>query len=221
VLPASRGHGVAAALVRAASEAAVGRRWLRVVARQELPGTVAFWARRGFVQTDRRAPYVELGRRVPVLHEIATAEQMRALGAELAADLRPGDVVVLTGDLGAGKTTFTQGLGQGLGVDGAITSPTFVIAREHAAAGGRPGLVHVDAYRLGGTAELDDLDLDTSLDEVVTVVEWGEGVAEGLAESRVVVRINRVDTVAEVEDAESDDEPRLVEIERLGPRWVR
>ncbi|GAA5146344.1 hypothetical protein GCM10023340_17130 [Nocardioides marinquilinus] len=221
VLPTARGHGVAAGLVRAASEAAVGRRWLRVVARQELPATVAFWARRGFVQTDRREPYVELVRRVPVLHEIATAAQMRALGARLAADLRAGDVVVLTGDLGAGKTTFTQGLGQGLGVEGAITSPTFVIAREHAAAGGRPALVHVDAYRLGGTAELDDLDLDTSLDAAVTVVEWGEGVAEGLAESRVVVRISRVPTAQDLEDAESDDEPRLVEIERLGARWVR
>jgi tRNA threonylcarbamoyladenosine biosynthesis protein TsaE len=92
---------------------------------------------------------------------------------------------VLTGSLGAGKTTFTQGLGAGLGVRGAITSPTFVIARVHPSEIGGPALVHVDAYRIGGIDELDDLDLDTSLDQAVTVVEWGEGLAEGLSDSRL------------------------------------
>ena len=116
---------------------------------------------------------------------------MRALGASLATSLRAGDVVVLSGELGAGKTTFTQGLGAGLGVRGDVTSPTFVIARVHPSLGDGPALVHVDAYRLGGVAELDDLDLDTSLDEAVTVVEWGEGIAEGLADDRVEVRIER------------------------------
>ena len=86
---------------------------------------------------------------------------------------------MLTGELGAGKTTFTQGLGEGLGVRGAVTSPTFVIARVHPSEVGGPALVHVDAYRLGGIDELDDLDLDASLDEAVTVVEWGTGIAEG------------------------------------------
>ncbi|MEO9325745.1 tRNA (adenosine(37)-N6)-threonylcarbamoyltransferase complex ATPase subunit type 1 TsaE [Nocardioides sp. C4-1] len=222
VLPAAQGHGVAGAMIQAATEAALamGRyAWLRVVAREELPRTIAFWARRGFVQTDRRSPYVELVRPVPAVHEVPTAEDMRALGARIAQELRAGDLVVLTGDLGAGKTTFTQGLGQALGVEGSVTSPTFVIAREHASTHGGPELVHVDAYRLGGAAELDDLDLDTTLDAAVTVVEWGEGVAEDLAESRLQVRITRSATPPSGPDDEVD--PRLVEILRLGPRWAR
>ena len=101
--------------------------------------------------------------------------------------LAAGDLVVLTGGLGAGKTTLTQGIGEGLGVRGPITSPTFVIARVHPSLVGGPDLVHVDAYRLGGVAELDDLDLDASLDEAVTVVEWGHGLAEGLAEDHLEV----------------------------------
>ena len=109
--------------------------------------------------------------------------------------------MLLIGDLGAGKTTFAQGLGDGLGVRGPVTSPTFVIARVHPSEVGGPALVHVDAYRLGGLAELDDLDLDASLDEAVTVVEWGEGIAEGLAESRLEVRITAPATA-------TDDESR-------------
>ena len=108
---------------------------------------------------------------------------MRALGERLGRSVQAGDLVVLTGELGAGKTTLTQGLGVGLGVRGGVTSPTFVIARVHPSLVGGPDLVHVDAYRLGGIDELDDLDLDTSLDDAVTVVEWGAGLAEGLAES--------------------------------------
>ncbi len=193
VVASAQGKGVAGALIQASVEAATGRATrLSVVARQELPRTVAFWANRGFTQIDRRSPYVELGLRLPRIHEVATAEDMKELGRRLARTLQAGDLVVLTGDLGAGKTTFTQGLGAGLGVEGPITSPTFVIAREHAPSGVRPGLVHVDAYRLGGQDELDDLDLDTSLDEVVTVVEWGEDMAEALAPSRLEVRIRHV-----------------------------
>lgn len=105
------------------------------------------------------------------------ADATRALGAALASLLRAGDLLVLTGDLGAGKTTLTQGIGTGLGVRGQVASPTFVIAREHPPLGEGPGLVHVDAYRLGGLEELDALDLDSSLEESVTVVEWGEGLA--------------------------------------------
>ncbi|WP_340540557.1 tRNA (adenosine(37)-N6)-threonylcarbamoyltransferase complex ATPase subunit type 1 TsaE [Nocardioides sp. GXZ039] len=221
VLAAARGRGVAGALIQAASEAAVGKPWLRVVAREELPATVAFWTRRGFVQTDRRSPYVELVRPVPSFYEVATPEDMRALGARVATSLRPGDLVVLTGDLGAGKTTFTQGLGLGLGVAGAVTSPTFVIAREHRSDRGGPELVHVDAYRLGGAAELDDLDLDTSLADAVTVVEWGEGLAEDLADSRLQIRITRMTSGADGDDPGGDDhDPRLVEILKLGPRWA-
>lgn len=125
-----------------------------------------------------------------VVVEVPDAEAMRALGARLATVCRAGDIVVLDGPLGAGKTTFTQGLAVGLGVAGPVTSPTFVIARVHRAAHG-PDLVHVDAYRLGGLAELDDLDLDASVADSVTVVEWGEGMAERLSEQVIDVRIAR------------------------------
>ena len=148
-------------------------------------------------------------------HDVPDAEAMRDLGRLVAEPLRPGDVVVLTGELGAGKTTFTQGLGAGLGVRGDVTSPTFVISRVHPSTVGGPALVHVDAYRLGGIAELDDLDLDTSLEDSVTVVEWGEGIAEGLAESRLEVRIER----AVGAEGDPDLDPRRVTVTALGPRW--
>ncbi len=131
------------------------------------------------------------------------AEATRAAGLHFAAQLRPGDLVILSGELGAGKTTFTQGLAEGLGVRGPITSPTFVLARVHPSLTGGPALVHVDAYRLGSLAELDDLDLDASMDDSVTVVEWGEGKAEALAEGgtgHYVVRFDRsrADDVREI-----------------------
>src|SRR5260370_359428 len=110
---------------------------------------------------------------------------MRTRGRGLAGGLRAGGLVVLAGPLGAGKTTLTQGIGDGLGVRGPVTSPTFVIARVHPPLAGGPALVHVDAYRLGDAAEVDDLDLDTDLDRAVTVVEWGAGVGERLAEDRL------------------------------------
>lgn len=153
-------------------------------------------------------------------HDAPDAETMRDLGRRVAEVLRPGDVVVLTGGLGAGKTTFTQGLGAGLGVRGDVTSPTFVISRVHPSTVGGPALVHVDAYRLGGIAELDDLDLDTSLEDSVTVVEWGEGIAEGLAESRLEVRIERAVGAAIDEGAAEELDPRRVTVTALGPRWA-
>ena len=122
---------------------------------------------------------------------VADADAMRALGAEVALRCRAGDVVVLSGPLGAGKTTFVQGMASGLRVRGPVTSPTFVIARVHRSLVGGPDLVHVDAYRLGGLAELDDLDLDTTLDDSVTVVEWGAGLVEHLGVDLVHVRIER------------------------------
>jgi tRNA threonylcarbamoyladenosine biosynthesis protein TsaE len=128
--------------------------------------------------------------RSEVVVEVPDAEAMRDLGSRLARACRAGDIVVLDGPLGAGKTTFTQGLAVGLGVAGPVTSPTFVIARVHRVAQG-PDLVHVDAYRLGGLAELDDLDLDASVADSITVVEWGEGVAERLGEQVVAVHIAR------------------------------
>lgn len=137
---------------------------------------------------------------------LPTAEDTRAWGERLGAVLRAGDLVVLTGDLGAGKTTLTQGIAEGLGVRGPVTSPTFVIARVHPSLVGGPALVHVDAYRLGGLAELDDLDLDTSLEDSVTIVEWGHGLAEGLSEDRLEITLR------------GDDE-RLATISARGPRW--
>ncbi|MCO6004624.1 tRNA (adenosine(37)-N6)-threonylcarbamoyltransferase complex ATPase subunit type 1 TsaE [Actinoallomurus purpureus] len=132
---------------------------------------------------------------------------MRELGRRLAAVVRAGDLVVLSGPLGAGKTTLTQGLGEGLKIRGPVTSPTFVIARVHPSLAGGPALVHVDAYRLGGLEEVDDLDLD--LQDAVTVVEWGEGLVEELSEDRLEVIIERGET-----------EERTVRITGVGARWA-
>jgi tRNA threonylcarbamoyladenosine biosynthesis protein TsaE len=118
---------------------------------------------------------------------------MRAIGAGLGARCRGGDVLVLAGDLGAGKTTFTQGLARGLGIVDAVTSPTFVIARVHAHAGSGPDLVHADAYRVGSALELDDLDLDADLASSVVVVEWGSGIADHLSSERLLITITRSD----------------------------
>jgi tRNA threonylcarbamoyladenosine biosynthesis protein TsaE len=140
---------------------------------------------------------------------IATAEEMRELGKRLSAQLRAGDLLILSGPLGAGKTTLVQGIGEGLGVRGPITSPTFVIARVHPSLTGGPALVHADAYRLGSVAELDDLDLDADTDSAVTVVEWGTGLAESLADDRLEIAITR----------SADDSPREVTLTPIGPRW--
>jgi tRNA threonylcarbamoyladenosine biosynthesis protein TsaE len=124
---------------------------------------------------------------------IESAAAMRALGRRLAALLRAGDLVILNGSLGAGKTTLTQGIGEGLGVRGPVTSPTFVIARVHPSVTGGPDLLHADAYRLASPAEVDDLDLDEAMGSSVTVVEWGGGLAEGLAADRLEVTITPAD----------------------------
>jgi tRNA threonylcarbamoyladenosine biosynthesis protein TsaE len=176
---------------------------------------------------------------------VYTAAEMRGLGRSLATALRAGDLVILSGGLGAGKTTLTQGIGEGLGVRGPVTSPTFVIARVHpplaaAAAAGkggsggfggamadlaapRPPLVHADAYRLGSALELDDLDLDTDTAASVTVVEWGEGLAEGLAADRLEIAI-AADPPAAGSAAGQDadpagDMPRTVRVSMVGARW--
>lgn len=151
---------------------------------------------------------------------VGDAEATRDIGRALSALLRPGDLVVLSGGLGAGKTTFTQGLGAGLGVRGDITSPTFVIARVHPSLGDGPALVHVDAYRLqpspGAALELDDLDLDASADDAVTVVEWGAGLAEVLSEDRLEIDIARESWTPEHQPT---DEERVVRVRAVGPRW--
>jgi tRNA threonylcarbamoyladenosine biosynthesis protein TsaE len=127
---------------------------------------------------------------LPAEMRIETDAGMRDLGRQLAKLLRAGDLVILAGPLGAGKTTLVQGIGQGLGVRGPVTSPTFVIARVHPVlSGAGPALVHADAYRLGSISEVDDLDLDTDATTAVTVVEWGAGLAEGLAEDRLEISI--------------------------------
>ena len=155
---------------------------------------------------------------MPVLAEleVPTAVRMRELGRRLAGLLRAGDLVVLTGPLGAGKTTLVQGIGQGLHVRGAVTSPTFVIARVHPSLGPGPALVHADAYRLGSRAEVDDLDLDTDLDSSVTVVEWGEGLVEDLAASYLEIEIGMSPVAA---PSGAPDEARTVRLTGRGQRW--
>ena len=153
--------------------------------------------------------------------QVATADDMRALGQRLAALLRPGDLVVLSGPLGAGKTTLVQGIGQGLNVRGPVTSPTFVIARVHPSLGGGPALVHADAYRLASPAEVDDLDLDADIGNSVTVVEWGEGLVEGLAADRleVTIAITRA-TVGAGSGGGTADDSRTVRLSGVGERWA-
>jgi tRNA threonylcarbamoyladenosine biosynthesis protein TsaE len=138
---------------------------------------------------------------------LSTVDDTRAFGRSLATLLRAGDLVLLSGPLGAGKTALAQGIGAGLGVPGEVTSPTFVIARVHR--GGRLPFVHVDAYRLGSAVEVDDLDLDASVEESVTVVEWGGGLVEQLADAYLEVRIAR-----------HEDETRTVTLVPHGGDWL-
>ena len=149
---------------------------------------------------------------------VETRDAMHELGERLSRLLRAGDLVVLAGGLGAGKTTLTQGIGRGLGVRGDITSPTFVIARVHPSIVDGPPLVHVDAYRLGSLAEVDDLDLDASLEESVTVVEWGEDKVEDLSEDRLLVTLER--PVGGTPSLDDLDEPRTVSARGVGARWL-
>ena len=165
---------------------------------------------------------------------IETPEQMAELGRRIARQLRAGDLVALDGELGAGKTTLTRGLGEQLGVRGAVTSPTFVLARTHPRQDGAAPLVHVDAYRLGSAAELDDLDIDYPAS--IVVVEWAAGMIDGVSDSVLEVaiarptgaRVLRGDGRGGEPDAERDDElddelddvePRTVTITGHGPRW--
>ncbi|TSI14197.1 tRNA (adenosine(37)-N6)-threonylcarbamoyltransferase complex ATPase subunit type 1 TsaE [Brevibacterium aurantiacum] len=167
--------------------------------------------------------------------QLTSLDQMRTFAEALAGHLRAGDLLILSGNLGAGKTTFTQSLGRALGVAGRITSPTFVIAREHPSLNEGPALVHVDAYRISDAEELGDLDLDSELDESITVVEWGAGLAEQLSSDYLGLTITPMFDLAaddggvegddaagdDVDDADDldEDERRLVELHGHGSSW--
>lgn len=211
--PGRQGHGVASAMVGVAeehaSEAGADGMWLLV--REELPATVDFWLRRGYLRTGTNDVHTVVQKTLPVRLRIASAAETQAAAARLAPLLRAGDLIILRGELGAGKTTFTQGLGEALGVRGPIASPTFVLSRIHPSLVGGPDLVHVDAYRLGSPAEVDDLDLDATSDRSVTVVEWGTGLAEQLGDSRLDISL-----VAPPDGTDA----RLMTIEPRGPRWA-
>jgi tRNA threonylcarbamoyladenosine biosynthesis protein TsaE len=215
VVPHFQSRGVATALVGVAEEVAAVRGYddVSLLARQELPATVTFWRRRGYSVLRRHGASITMGKALPVEVTLPTAETTYDLGRRVSGLTRPGDVLLLTGELGAGKTTFTQGLGGALGIRGEVTSPTFVISRVHPSVVGGPALLHVDAYRLGDEAELDDLDLDAYLDDAVTVVEWGEGIAEALSPDRLRIHLVRA------RGTDVTDESRVATVTPVGARW--
>ena len=215
VAPHHQSRGVATALVGVAEEVAAhrGRDHVELLARAELPATVTFWQRRGYAEVARSGAMLRLGKALPVELVLETSDDTVALGREVASLTRPGDVLLLVGELGAGKTTFTQGLGEGLHVRAGITSPTFVISRVHPSLDGGPPLVHVDAFRLGDEAELDDLDLDVYVEQSVTAVEWGEGIAEALSPHRLRIHLART------RGDDPTDESRVVTVTPVGARW--
>lgn len=153
--------------------------------------------------------------------EVPTPQAMFTLGVALGEQLRAGDLVILTGPLGAGKTMLTRGIGEGMHVRGPITSPTFVVARTHPSLGDGAALVHVDAYRLADSAEADDLDIDFA--HSVVVAEWGSGKFVGTHESWLEIAIERPATADALEETDPDDapvEPRKLTILGFGPRWA-
>lgn len=236
-VPHFQSRGVASAVVGVAEEVAANRGYDDVVlrARSELPATVTFWLRRGYVEVARDGTDLTLAKALPVELATRSAHETKAVGESIAELAQAGDVVLLSGEVGAGKTTLTQGIATGLRVRGHATSPTFVISRVHPSLVGGPALVHVDAYRLGDTLELDDLDLDAALDESVTVVEWGGGIAEGLSADLLRVQIARLrggDDVStgpwgepttdahHAADSEAAADLRTITLTPLGARWV-
>jgi tRNA threonylcarbamoyladenosine biosynthesis protein TsaE len=148
---------------------------------------------------------------------VDTSDEMHAFGVRLGRSLAAGDLLVLTGPLGAGKTTLARGIGEGLGVRGPVTSPTFVLARTHPSLGDGPPLVHVDAYRLREPIELDDLDIDFA--GSVVLVEWGRGLVDAVASRWVDVEIERPTGAGDIDDDAADpaDEPRRIRVTRHDP----
>ena len=139
--------------------------------------------------------------------KVSTPEQMHEFGLRLANNLKAGDLVLLTGPLGAGKTTLTRGVGEGLGTIGTVSSPTFVIARTHSRENGEAPLVHVDAYRLSSPAEFDDLDID--IERSIVLVEWGRGFTDELVDSWLDIELDRT----------NEDDSRIVTVTGHGPGW--
>jgi len=225
--PDHQDRGVASAMIGVAEDTAEERGcdgiWLNV--REELPENIEFWTRRRYHLTGRDATMREFGKTLWLARGLPYADDARAFGVQVATLLAPGDLLVLSGDLGSGKTTLTQGIGDGLDVRGPVTSPTFVLARTHPSLAGGPPLVHVDAYRLSGPTEVDDLDLDATTADSVTVVEWGAGMAEQLSADWLEVTLERrhatvLDPLG-AQAPESSDDTRLVTVKPHGPRWAR
>jgi tRNA threonylcarbamoyladenosine biosynthesis protein TsaE len=150
--------------------------------------------------------------------EISSPDAMEQLGEDIGRMLRPGDLVVLTGPLGAGKTTLTRGIGAGLGVRGPVQSPTFVIARTHPSLVGGAPLVHVDAYRLGSPAELDDLDID--FEASVVIVEWGRGMVDGLRDQWWEIELEREWGGTGLDTACGTSGPAAAEMDAAAPRML-
>lgn len=225
VLPEARNNGLASALVHGAADLALdlGATHLELLSRREFPQTMAWWMGHGFAKHSEVDLGFVLRAALPTRVHVPDADAMQRLGGWLASLVRAGDVIVLDGELGAGKTTLTQGLGRGLHVDGPIISPTFVLSRIHPPRiPGTPGLVHVDAYRLASAAELEDLDLEDSLADHVTVVEWGRGVVETLSADRLEIEIRRPGDYVEPDTDEPDTDEgdgREVLLMGVGERW--
>ena len=218
VHPELQRHGIASVMVNAAEELAAiqGFKRVELFSRSEFPEFITFWQHRGFVVDRAVAHGVILTKSLPLAIKVPTSEAMIRLGERLAQLLERGDVIIAGGDLGAGKTTLTRGIGRGLASEGPIISPTFVLSRIHPSAIGRPTLMHVDVYRLSTSYELDDLDLDAAVADSVTVVEWGQGIAEGLADDRLEIDIWT--SPADL-SAVGDDSERIVTIRTVGGRW--
>lgn len=201
--------GVASQMVPAADQvaASLGARTGTLVARREFPGLVAWWQRSGYHVVGTDDLFFRLERKLPAIRRVPDADAMRDLGARVSRLVRPGDLLLLDGDLGAGKTTFAQGFGAALGITEPITSPTFVLSRVYPTAHGFD-LVHVDAYRIADADELDDLDLTAG--DPVLLVEWGDGKAEHLASDRLWITIDR----------RGDGDERTVVLDGHGARWA-